>query len=185
MTAPLVTLTDLTTAFAAPYLELVNDPVVAQTTDPGAPPRSFTKEQITAWLSGLAAQEDRRDFAILLSGPAQHQQFAGEVVINEMADSSANLRIALLPRYFDKGYGTKAMKLAIARSFTELGLDELRLSVYTANPRGIRVYTKLGFIESHREQDGDLTEVHMKLAKSQWLASGRGDAEPAPSRLDL
>lgn len=158
-----ITLTDLTTDFAEQYLELVNDPIVAQTTDPGAPATTYTKEQIIGWLAGLADKSDRRDYAIVLNDAEQGQQFVGEVVLNEIANRSANLRIALLPRYFDQGYGTKAMKLVIDKAFTELGLDELRLSVYAINPRGIRVYEKLGFKESHVGQDGDLTEIHMTL----------------------
>lgn len=164
-----ILLTELTEQFTQQYLRLVNDPAVRQTTDPHAAVAKYNKEDITKWLASLATQQDRKDFAIILKDEGMVQQCVGEVVLNEIKDHKANLRIAILSEFFDQGIGSHAMKLAIDKAFRELGLAELNLSVFDINPRGIRVYEKLGFQKSHTVQEEGLTEIHMRLVKEDWL----------------
>ncbi len=91
--------------------------------------------------------------------------FIGEVVLNHIKDNSANIRIAILPKYFDQGYGTHAMKQAIEYGFNRIGLNKITLGVYDINPRGLRVYEKLGFKETARETTDNITEIQMELLK--------------------
>ncbi len=44
-----------------------------------------------------------------------------------------------------KGYGTEATRLVLDHSFLALGLESVRLSVFTYNPSAIRAYEKAGF----------------------------------------
>lgn len=169
MASKSIRLAKLTAEFTEQYLQLVNDPVVRQTTDPCQEAGPFSKEDVTRWLTGISTKSGRKDYAIILIDEAGGPQFVGEVVINEIKDKSANIRIAILPQFFDQGIGSHAMRLAIDRSFTELGLAELKLSVFDINPRGIRVYEKLGFKRSYIEEEDGISEIHMSLSKKSWL----------------
>lgn len=47
--------------------------------------------------------------------------------------------------YWNKGYGTDAMKLLLKHGFETLNLNRIFLRVYEDNPRAIRCYEKVGF----------------------------------------
>jgi len=55
------------------------------------------------------------------------------------------LAIGLGPDHWDQGYGQEAMRLLLAFGFQELNLYRVQLTVFSYNPRAIRVYEKLGF----------------------------------------
>lgn len=74
-------------------------------------------------------------------------------------------------RLWDRGYGTAATKKLLAYAFTELGLEEVRLSCHTDNYRAIRCYRKAGFQPSshgpERRQFGR-REVRMAVDRAHW-----------------
>jgi RimJ/RimL family protein N-acetyltransferase len=47
--------------------------------------------------------------------------------------------------YWDKGFGTDAVKTLIGIALDELGMSRVRLNVYTYNNRAIKVYVNCGF----------------------------------------
>ena len=166
MTKKSIYLTELNTSFIVSYLLLVNNLEVHKTTSPSENFTPFTKEKIYEWLSTIQAKEDRADFAII---EKESNSFIGEVVLNHIKDDSANIRIAILPQFFDKGFGTMAMKLSIEHGFKKLKLKKITLGVYEINPRAIKVYTKLGFKETHREKEGAYTSIKMSLFRDNFL----------------
>jgi RimJ/RimL family protein N-acetyltransferase len=114
---------------------------------------TFTREGVERWLAGLAGQDDRADWAILLRETGEH---IGEVVLNELdADNrSAGFRIALgSPRWFGQGYGTEATRAVIDHAFRAVGLHRVELEVYAFNPRAQRAYEKAGFVVEGRRRD--------------------------------
>lgn len=167
MESPKIFLCDLSDEFINGYLELINDQLVSETTEPGAELEEFSREQALKWLKSLNEKKDRKDHAILLK---ETGQFVGEVVVNEIINASGNIRIALCSQFFDQGFGTEAMKLAIDHAFNDLGLEELTLSVYEINKRGLKVYQRLGFVETSRELVEDYIEIHMSLKRNDWIS---------------
>jgi RimJ/RimL family protein N-acetyltransferase len=47
-----------------------------------------------------------------------------------------------------KGYGTQATQLVAAEAFETLGLDEVRLEVFSHNARAIAAYRRVGFVQT-------------------------------------
>lgn len=142
------------------YLHLVNDPEVQRTTSPYQTFKEFTAEELTAWLEKIPGRVDRKDFAIFRVADGA---FLGEVVLNEFDNGKSNIRLALMSKYFGKGYGYEAMKLAIQFGWEELHLKEITLSVFDFNERGLRLYRKLGFEVTGRGHYEGFAETYMSL----------------------
>lgn len=77
--------------------------------------------------------------------------------------------------YWNRGYGTEAMRLISRYAFEELDLHRLSLTVFEYNPRAIRSYQKAGFVEEGRfrgyvARDGRRWDlVFMGLLREDWL----------------
>lgn len=78
--------------------------------------------------------------------------------------------------YWGQGYGTEAMALVIHYGFHFLNLNRINLSVFEYNPRAIRSYQKLGFVEEGRlrkwlRRDGRYWDMlEMALFQKDWEA---------------
>lgn len=118
---------------------------------------AFTREQVDAWCAGLAARDDRIDWAITHGS----DEYLGEIVLNDIDthDANANLRLALRPGQRGRGWGSEAISLVLAHAFAEppygLGLHRVSLDVLSINPRARILYESLGFVE-----EGRLREAH-------------------------
>jgi diamine N-acetyltransferase len=99
------------------------------------------------------------------------------------ADRAAEIGIFIGEKtYWDKGYGTEAMKLMLHFGFNELNLNRIFLRVYETNQRGIRAYEKAGFkmegrLREDRYMDGKYIDVYiMSVIRSEWKnEKGGGD----------
>lgn len=164
----MIKITQLNETFIDDYEQLVNSKEVHAMTEPNEEFNTFDKVKLLQWLSSLEGAKNRADFAIL----NEKEEFVGEVVLNEIIDSTANIRIAILPKFFNKGFGTKAMLMAIEYGFKNLNLEKITLGVYNINPRGIRVYEKCGFkVESNDKNDSDIYEIKMSINKNDFKKS--------------
>lgn len=106
--------------------------------------RGFSLAELEQWYATRAEQTDRIDWTIVENTAGA---WAGEVVLNELdADNrSCGFRIMLQgPRYFGRGLGTEATRLAVQHAFS-VGVHRIELEVYDFNPRARRVYEKAGF----------------------------------------
>jgi RimJ/RimL family protein N-acetyltransferase len=66
--------------------------------------------------------------------------------------------------FWGRGYGREATVLSVAEGFERLGLDEVKLEVFSTNERAIRAYRHVGFQQTgeHREWLGrDRFELHV------------------------
>jgi diamine N-acetyltransferase len=81
----------------------------------------------------------------------------------------------------DRGIGTAVTRLMVSHAFETLNLNRVWLHVYEYNPRGIRVYEKVGFrtegrLRQETYRDGRYWDViAMGLLRSEWDA-GRGES---------
>jgi len=76
--------------------------------------------------------------------------------------------------YWDKGYGTDALRLLLRYAFTELNLHRVSLTVFDYNQRAIRAYEKAGFVVEGRmrqvlHRDGRRYDLlFMGLLREEW-----------------
>lgn len=84
------------------------------------------------------------------------ESLAGELVgacglsgISE-ARRSATLGIWIGKPYWDRGFGTDAVRALCRFAFSEMNLQRIELHVHETNPRGRRAYERVGFKEEGR-----------------------------------
>jgi RimJ/RimL family protein N-acetyltransferase len=78
------------------------------------------------------------------------------------------------PDYWNKGYGSDAIRLALYYAFNELNLHRVTLCVFEYNQRARRAYEKLGFIYEGRIRGEFLRQgerwdlIYMGLLREEW-----------------
>ena len=109
-----------------------------------------------AWWSGIGASASSAAFAI--------ETLAGDLVGGCSLDGidpsvrSAGLGIWIARPYWDRGYGTDAVRTLCRFGFKEMNLQRIGLAVYETNPRGVRAYEKVGFKEEGRRRRGHFVD---------------------------
>jgi RimJ/RimL family protein N-acetyltransferase len=79
--------------------------------------------------------------------------------------------------YWDKGYGTDAVRIVLRYAFTELNLRRVTLGVFAYNPRAIKSYEKAGFkvegrLRQYISRDGQRNDmIVMGVLREEWLHS--------------
>lgn len=63
---------------------------------------------------------------------------------------TATLGITVYKPYWDRGFGTDAVRALCRFGFDEMNLQRIELHVHDTNPRGRRAYEKVGFKEEGR-----------------------------------
>jgi RimJ/RimL family protein N-acetyltransferase len=102
------------------------------------------------WWSGARANPSSASFAIAT--------LTGELVGGCSLDGidpgvrSAGLGIWIGRPYWDRGYGTDAVRTLCRFGFNEMNLQRIGLAVWETNPRGVRAYEKVGFKEEGRRR---------------------------------
>ncbi|HYG59645.1 MAG TPA: GNAT family protein [Symbiobacteriaceae bacterium] len=134
--------------------------------------RKFEGTNASEWLRSLGRKRSCRAWVIeTLEG-----RLIGELELAELnwRTSSGELRICIGDKdYWGHGYGTDAIRVALAAAFTELGLHSIYLRVFATNLRAIRCYERLGFRKvgvlepSERRQD-PAAVVLMSLTRQRW-----------------
>jgi RimJ/RimL family protein N-acetyltransferase len=135
--------------------DMFNDPTVQRTLAITLPqPHAGTR----AWWEGIRKNPDAAVFVI--------ETLAGETVgvcsLEDIhaASRSAALGIWIGAPYWDRGYGTDAVRALCRFGFAEMNLQRIGLSVYDVNPRGVRAYEKVGFKEEGRRRRGMFVDGH-------------------------
>lgn len=76
--------------------------------------------------------------------------------------------------YWNKGFGTEAVKLLVRHGFKTLNLYRIWLRVFATNPRAVRTYEKAGFTNEGRHRqaeyiDGEYVDVMlMSILRPEW-----------------
>jgi diamine N-acetyltransferase len=60
--------------------------------------------------------------------------------------------------YWNKGYGTEAVRLLCQHGFKTLNLNRIYLHVFETNPRAIRAYEKAGFVLEGTERQAEFKD---------------------------
>jgi RimJ/RimL family protein N-acetyltransferase len=125
-----------------------------------------------------ARRSDRQTFGIF----DEHGSYIGTIELYDIHNTSATLGIIIGERsHWNRGYGPEAMTALLDFGFGELGLEQVRLTVYADNPRALASYRKVGFYETRRTPaKGGRTDVHMLLNKGAWFERRREQRYGAP-----
>ncbi len=77
-------------------------------------------------------------------------------------------------KYWDQGFGSRAMQLFVKHGFENLNLNRLWLRVFETNQRAIRSYEKAGFIHEGKYRQGQFLDgryvdvMIMSVLFSEW-----------------
>jgi RimJ/RimL family protein N-acetyltransferase len=80
-------------------------------------------------------------------------------------------------RYWNKGYGTEAMRLILQHGFETLNLHRLYLRVFSDNSRAVRAYEKAGFVLEARMRETNFDngryrdDLMMSMLRPEWDAA--------------
>jgi RimJ/RimL family protein N-acetyltransferase len=115
------------------------------------------------------------NFAILRKSD---REYIGNCGINEVdwKNSFCTVGIFLGKPFWNKGYGTDAMKTLVNFIFNELSLNKIRLFVFEFNQRAIKSYEKCGFTVEGRFRkqlfrNGKFHDVYaMGILREEWQA---------------
>lgn len=128
------------------YLTMVNDPNVQKFISKQG--RTFTYEEEVEWIKGRL-EAGNPIFSIIEKST---DEFVGNIeYLNH--DIGYEIGISLTPNKQDRHYGTEAINFMIDYGHNVMGIDDVRLSVFSHNDRAIHCYNKIGFVEERREKN--------------------------------
>jgi len=142
-------------------------------------PRSLP--DVPAWHQKVLSDRHRQLWGIELVQVG----LIGDMELDHIAwrSGDAELRIRIGERgYWDRGYGTEAVRLLLAHAFGNLRLRRVYLRVFSFNERAIRCYRKAGFRREgaivRRAETGERREVYlMRILRDEFLRPGRERAQ--------
>jgi RimJ/RimL family protein N-acetyltransferase len=108
--------------------------------------QAFTRDDELAWIRRTLGSTDR----VFSITAAEDGRYLGQIGIHQIHARSKVGRLGCVIASrgeMGKGYGSSAIRAALAVGFGELGLHKLWLMVFRHNERGRRLYTRLGFVE--------------------------------------
>ena len=99
----------------------------------------------------------------------------GTTAITEIDESKGECLFRIVigeKQAWGHGFGTDATRLVVAEAFERFKLKAVNLEVFDHNPRAVRSYEKVGFVEQKRTvewaRDTRLDVIAMRLELSDW-----------------
>lgn len=145
------------------YLSWLNDPEVTRYTTTGLFPQ--TKEKLRAFYQKISSDPTAVYFAIADKKTHAH---IGNVKLDKIDWINRRCEFGILigeKRYWGKGIGKEATRLAVEYAFTKLNLNKVCLSVVETNVAAVKCYRSVGF-----KQEGVLEEMHHDHTRNKYVA---------------
>jgi RimJ/RimL family protein N-acetyltransferase len=128
-------------------------------------PWSVVEER--AWLDRAMRNDDPSSVTLVVE--TTDGEYAGAIGLMHLDQRNRSAEAGIVigrPEDWGRGLGTEAMQLLLRHAFEELNLHRVSLRVYAFNERGIKSYTKLGFVEEGRLREavfrhGAWHDVHL------------------------
>lgn len=140
-------------------LEYMNNEEVAKNLSTRTP-FPYTLEDEEKWFTNQSGVNDKYNFAI---ETIEEEKYIGGCGINNIDWKNSHVTIGIYigdQAYWNKGYGSDALKVFIKFIFDEMNIHKIKLEVFAFNIRAIKCYEKCGF-----KQDGVLREEIFKNGK--------------------
>ncbi|KAG6808994.1 hypothetical protein H0H92_002061 [Tricholoma furcatifolium] len=102
--------------------------------------------------------------------------FASILPQNHAKNREADFGLALLPSFWNQGYGTEIANFMVDHAFRHLASHRVSLTVFEGNDGAIALYKKIGFVEEGRIRkavwiDGSWRDrIHMGILEEEWVA---------------
>ncbi len=128
------------------FVKWMNDPEVRDGLLVYEPMSSGMEER---WFESLADRPNDRVFGIELTGGGASRH-VGNVGLHGIDWHHRRAEVGIVIGEKDcwgQGYGREAMALMMRFGFHELGLHRIELEVFESNPRAMKTYRALGFVE--------------------------------------
>ncbi|HWQ04018.1 MAG TPA: GNAT family protein [Longilinea sp.] len=156
------------------FVEWLNDPEVRRNLLVNVP---LSQAQEDGWFERVLSRPlEEQPLAIEVNTP-EGWQMVGNCGLFDLDWRNRSAEIGIFigdKRFWNKGYGTEAMRLMAGYGFGSLNLYRIYLRVFETNPRGIHCYEKAGFIHEGRLrqaefQDGKYIDLLvMSVLRSEW-----------------
>ncbi|MDI6917337.1 MAG: GNAT family protein [Thermoplasmatales archaeon] len=141
-------------------LKWINDMDVVKLAGPPRFPKSKAEEE--KWFEKTINDDKNRVLAIDANG-----KHIGNVGLHNIDFRNRNAMLGIMigeKKYWNKGYGSDAVKTLVSLAFNELNLHKIYLHVFPSNKRALKCYEKCGF-----KKEGVLREHVFKGGKYQDL----------------
>lgn len=122
----------------------INDPEVKRLLHPGIP-YLYTFEDEQKWFDNLSATKDVYSFAI---ETLDDKKYIGGCGVNKIDWKNRVAEVGIFigdKEYWNKGYGSDAMKIMVEFIFHQMNINKVKLNVFSFNERAIKSYEKCGF----------------------------------------
>ena len=141
-------------------------------------PMSQAREE--AWFEDMLKHPPAEQVLVIEARGAKSQEHwtpIGTCSFMDIDWRSRNAEFGILigeKAYWNKGYGTEAVKLLVRHGFQTLNLHRIWLRVFATNPRAVKAYEKAGFThEGTKRQaefiDGEYVDVLlMSILQPEW-----------------
>ena len=131
----------------------INDPEVTETLAARYPFSTATEQQ---WYEKNTAPGFERALFIIVTGDGGIPIGSCDLTLGLAENRDAELGIMIGEKsYWNRGYGTDAVRTLVRFAFEEMNLNRIQLEVFDFNARAIRAYEKVGF-----QREGTLREAH-------------------------
>jgi RimJ/RimL family protein N-acetyltransferase len=124
------------------------------------PNRLITIEDELNWMRTVLNEKNSERFAIIADN-----NYVGNVQLTNIEGDSSYFGIFIGNLdFWGKGVGSKATELVLNYGFKNLNLNKIHLRVKIENINAIKIYSKIGFEETNRDD----TLIYMTLNKSDF-----------------
>ena len=160
------------------FLRWINDPEVVENLEVNAPMGTVEEE---GWFDAMKARPiDEHALVIEVHPEGSDDKWVviGNTSFFPINQKARSVEIGIMigeKDYWNKGYGTEAMRTMSRYGFEELNLNRIWLRVYDTNPRARKAYEKAGFVyegtlRQAEYKHGRYIDVHvMSILKSDWI----------------
>lgn len=162
-------------ADAPRFVKWLSDPEVNKFT---SRKRMNLKEE-KQWIKGLSKKlKTEKHFAIDMKDKIH----IGSIDLRgiDLRDKKCKLGVLIGDKnYWNKGYGSDAIKILLDYGFKKLKLNRIELGVYSYNQRAIKVYNRLGFkLEGVKREDVFYKNKYhnsfvMGILKREWVKKNK------------
>ncbi|MDH3365893.1 MAG: GNAT family N-acetyltransferase [Thermoplasmata archaeon] len=173
-------LCEITSSHVDWYFEHFNTPeIIAGQGFPGPSNLEAAKEELDRYIVGLFKEGGGFRWGIRLMGESEIIGSAGFYSWDK-ENAKADMGYELRPPYWGKGIMKEALERIVTFGFEEMGLNRIKVTIMSNNPRSMGLIEKVGFrregiMKDYSKFEGEYTDEHFfAMLKRDWLAKREG-----------